>query len=111
MAIKRNHAVFLGDVARNGGNDIVGKTHFSEIYKFDAKLSRFGLGDLGWREELFGNQSVHHSFAGRIGFLTDGPQLFLSHQPHVLHDLYAREHHGLRRVHDYPARLWETRGA
>ena len=88
MAIKRNHTVFLGDVARNGRNDIVGKTHFSEIYKFDAKLGRFGLGDLGWREDLFGNQSVHHSFAGRIGFLTDGPQLFLSHQPHVLQRIY-----------------------
>ena len=88
VTINRDHVVFLGDVARDRGDDIVGELHLAQIDEFDAELRGFCLGDLPCRDDFLGDESVHQPFAGRIGFLPDGAELFIGHQPHVHQGIY-----------------------
>ena len=47
MLENRHDAIFLGDVARNGGDDVVGDLDFGEVYHFGAEMGGLRLGDVG----------------------------------------------------------------
>src|SRR5439155_10096541 len=88
VAINRDDVVFLGDVPRNRGDDIVGQPHLTQVDEFDAELRSLRLGDLPRRDDFPGDERVHQPFTARIGFLPDGAELFIGHQPHVHEGIY-----------------------
>ena len=46
--------IALGDVTRNGGNDIVGQAHFAQVDELATEVGRLGLGEIHRADDFLG---------------------------------------------------------
>jgi hypothetical protein len=84
----RDDTILLGDMARNRGDDVVGNLDISEFNDFSAEVGSFGLGDVGWPNDLIGHHEVDNTDAGSLGFIFQRSHLFGTHEPEVDQDIY-----------------------
>ena len=85
--IDRHHAVFPGDVPRDGRDDVIRDLQLAEVDHFRAEMSGLGLGDIGWAHHLVGHQQVHHPHAGGFGFAPRLGHLVGGHEAQVNQDV------------------------
>ena len=83
----RYDAILAGDVARDGGDDIILNLDFAEVDDFRAEMGGLGLGDVGRPHHLVGHHQVHHAHARLGGFAPQFGHLLGGHKTQVHQDI------------------------